>query len=83
MRFMTGLCLAGIYLSLGIEVVISWTPKHAVPALSWLVRDADVKTALPCHSFCVAQLRDVMGNGQSVQLVLSPGGRLRYGSGSW
>jgi|TARA_A100001518_G_C1227220_1_gene79978 predicted MFS family arabinose efflux permease len=46
MRFMTGLCLAGIY-PLGMKLVISWTPKHAGAALSWLVGMLTVGTALP------------------------------------
>ncbi|WP_346795753.1 MFS transporter [Halomonas sp. Bachu 37] len=35
-RFLTGLCLAGIY-PLGMKLVVSWTPSHAGAALGWLV----------------------------------------------
>ncbi|MBP5981554.1 MAG: MFS transporter [Halomonas sp.] len=35
-RFLTGLCLAGIY-PLGMKLVVSWTPDHAGAALGWLV----------------------------------------------
>jgi len=45
-RFVTGLCLAGIY-PLGMKMVIAWTPKHAGAALAWLVGMLTLGTALP------------------------------------
>ena len=45
-RFLTGVCLAGIY-PLGMKLVISWTPSHAGAALSWLVGMLTLGTALP------------------------------------
>jgi MFS family permease len=46
MRFLTGLCLAGIY-PLGMKLVISWVPQYAGAALSWLVGMLTLGTALP------------------------------------
>jgi len=46
LRFLTGLCLAGVY-PLGMKLVISWVPKHAGAALSWLVGMLTLGTALP------------------------------------
>lgn len=46
LRFLTGLCLAGIY-PLGMKLVIGWTPKHTGAALSWLVGMLTLGTALP------------------------------------
>lgn len=46
LRFLTGLCLAGVY-PLGMKLVISWTPSHAGAALSWLVGMLTLGTALP------------------------------------
>lgn len=46
LRFLTGLCLAGIY-PLGMKLVVSWTPKHAGVALGWLVGMLTLGTALP------------------------------------
>lgn len=46
MRFLTGLCLAGIY-PLGMKLVISWTPKHTGAALAWLVGMLTLGTAMP------------------------------------
>lgn len=46
LRFLTGLCLAGIY-PLGMKLVIAWTPRHAGAALSWLVGMLTLGTALP------------------------------------
>ncbi|MGM0677183.1 MFS transporter [Ectothiorhodospira marina] len=45
-RFLTGLCLAGIY-PLGMKLVISWVPQYAGAALSWLVGMLTLGTALP------------------------------------
>jgi MFS family permease len=46
LRFLTGLCLAGIY-PLGMKLVIGWTPKHTGAALAWLVGMLTLGTALP------------------------------------
>ncbi|MCG5501095.1 MFS transporter [Ectothiorhodospira lacustris] len=46
LRFLTGLCLAGIY-PLGMKLIISWVPRHAGAALSWLVGMLTLGTALP------------------------------------
>ncbi|QSP95312.1 MFS transporter [Marinobacter salinisoli] len=46
LRFVTGLCLAGIY-PLGMKMVIAWTPSHAGAALAWLVGMLTLGTALP------------------------------------
>ena len=46
MRFLTGLCLAGIY-PLGMKLVIGWTPKHTGSALAWLVGMLTLGTAMP------------------------------------
>ncbi|MGR2738879.1 MFS transporter [Billgrantia sp. Q4P2] len=46
LRFVTGLCLAGIY-PLGMKLVIGWTPRHTGAALSWLVGMLTLGTALP------------------------------------
>jgi len=46
LRFMTGLCLAGIY-PLGMKLAIGWTPKHTGAALAWLVGMLTLGTALP------------------------------------
>ncbi|SFX29934.1 MFS transporter [Marinospirillum alkaliphilum] len=46
LRFLTGLCLAGIY-PLGMKLVISWTPQQAGMALSWLVGMLTLGTATP------------------------------------
>lgn len=45
-RFLTGLCLAGVY-PLGMKLVVSWTPRHAGLALGWLVGMLTLGTALP------------------------------------
>lgn len=45
-RFMTGVCLAGIY-PLGMKLVISWTPKYAGAALAWLVGMLTLGTSMP------------------------------------
>ncbi len=45
-RFLTGLCLAGIY-PLGMKLVIAWTPSHAGAALGWLVGMLALGTATP------------------------------------
>ena len=45
-RFLTGLCLAGIY-PLGMKLVIAWTPRYAGAALAWLVGMLTLGTALP------------------------------------
>lgn len=46
LRFMTGLCLAGIY-PLGMKLVVSWTPHQAGAALGWLVGMLTLGTASP------------------------------------
>ncbi|MEX0431121.1 MFS transporter [Spiribacter insolitus] len=46
LRFLTGLCLAGIY-PLGMKMVIAWTPSHAGAALAWLVGMLTLGTATP------------------------------------
>ncbi|MGM0615230.1 MAG: MFS transporter [Pseudomonadota bacterium] len=46
LRFMTGLCLAGIY-PLGMKLVVSWTPYQAGAALGWLVGMLTLGTASP------------------------------------
>ena len=46
LRFLTGMCLAGIY-PLGMKLVIGWTPKHTGAALAWLVGMLTLGTALP------------------------------------
>lgn len=46
LRFLTGLCLAGIY-PLGMKLVIGWTPSHTGAALAWLVGMLTLGTALP------------------------------------
>ncbi|MBU2979140.1 MFS transporter [Alteromonas sp. C1M14] len=46
LRFVTGLCLAGIY-PLGMKLVIGWTPKYVGAALAWLVGMLTLGTALP------------------------------------
>lgn len=46
LRFLTGLCLAGIY-PLGMKLVVSWTPHNAGLALGWLVGMLTLGTALP------------------------------------
>lgn len=45
-RFLTGLCLAGIY-PLGMKLVVSWSPDRAGRALGWLVGMLTLGTALP------------------------------------
>jgi len=45
-RFLTGLCLAGIY-PLGMKMVIAWTPTYAGAALGWLVGMLALGTATP------------------------------------
>lgn len=46
LRLLTGLCLAGIY-PMGMKLVISWVPKYAGAALSWLLAMLTLGTALP------------------------------------
>ncbi|MCP1338896.1 MFS transporter [Idiomarina sp. M1R2S28] len=46
LRFLTGLCLAGIY-PMGMKLVISWVPRYAGSALSWLLAMLTLGTALP------------------------------------
>lgn len=46
LRFSTGLCLAGIY-PMGMKLVISWVPRYAGNALSWLLAMLTLGTALP------------------------------------
>ncbi|WP_417441573.1 MFS transporter [Idiomarina sp.] len=46
LRFLTGLCLAGIY-PMGMKLVISWVPRYAGSALAWLLAMLTLGTALP------------------------------------
>jgi len=46
LRLLTGLCLAGIY-PMGMKLVISWVPKYAGSALSWLLAMLTLGTVLP------------------------------------
>ncbi|TYB33150.1 MAG: MFS transporter, partial [Flexistipes sinusarabici] len=46
LRFLTGICLAGIY-PIGMKLVVSWAPKHTGSALSWLLGMLTLGTALP------------------------------------
>ncbi|MGM0481996.1 MAG: MFS transporter [Pseudomonadota bacterium] len=46
LRFLTGLSLAGIY-PMGMKLVISWVPRYAGSALSWLLAMLTLGTALP------------------------------------
>ncbi|MBB3140150.1 MFS transporter [Halomonas organivorans] len=46
LRFLTGVCLAGIY-PLGMKLVIGWTPRYTGAALSWLLGMLTLGTALP------------------------------------
>lgn len=46
LRFLTGICLAGIY-PIGMKLVVSWSPKHTGSALSWLLGMLTLGTALP------------------------------------
>ncbi|MDN6296601.1 MAG: MFS transporter [Halomonas sp.] len=46
LRFLTGLCLAGIY-PLGMKLVVSWTPRQSGAALGWLVGILTLGTASP------------------------------------
>lgn len=46
LRFLTGLCLAGIY-PLGMKLVIGWVPNYVGAALAWLVGMLTLGTALP------------------------------------
>jgi MFS family permease len=45
-RFLTGLCLAGIY-PLGMKLIVSWWPERAGELLGWLVGMLVLGTALP------------------------------------
>jgi len=45
-RFVTGLCLAGIY-PIGMKLVASWAPEHKAMALGWLVGMLTLGTAFP------------------------------------
>lgn len=46
LRLLTGLCLAGVY-PMGMKLIISWVPKYAGAALSWLLAMLTLGTALP------------------------------------
>jgi len=46
LRFMVGLCLAGVY-PLGMKLVVTWVPERAGAALAWLVGMLTLGTALP------------------------------------
>lgn len=46
LRFLVGLCLAGVY-PLGMKLVVTWVPERAGAALSWLVGMLTLGTALP------------------------------------
>ncbi|WP_036551673.1 MFS transporter [Neptunomonas japonica] len=45
-RFLTGICLAGIY-PLGMKLVVSWVPNKTGHALAWLVGMLTLGTSLP------------------------------------
>lgn len=46
LRFLVGLCLAGVY-PLGMKLVVSWEPERAGAALAWLVGMLTLGSALP------------------------------------
>lgn len=46
LRFVVGVCLAGVY-PLGMKLVVSWVPEQAGKALAWLVGMLTLGTALP------------------------------------
>lgn len=46
LRFLVGVCLAGIY-PLGMKLVVSWVPERAGSALAWLVGMLTLGSALP------------------------------------
>ena len=46
LRFLVGICLAGIY-PIGMKLVVSWAPKKTGPALAYLVGMLTLGTALP------------------------------------
>ena len=46
LRFLVGICLAGIY-PIGMKLVVSWAPKRTGPALAYLVGMLTLGTALP------------------------------------
>jgi MFS family permease len=46
LRFMVGLCLAGVY-PIGMKLVVSWAPERAGLVLAWLVGMLTLGTALP------------------------------------
>jgi len=46
LRFIVGLCLAGVY-PLGMKLVVSWVPERAGAALAWLVGMLTLGSALP------------------------------------
>jgi MFS family permease len=46
LRFLVGICLAGIY-PIGMRLVVSWAPKRTGPALAYLVGMLTLGTALP------------------------------------
>lgn len=46
LRFLVGLCLAGVY-PLGMKLVVTWVPERAGAALAWLVGMLTLGTALP------------------------------------
>jgi MFS family permease len=62
LRFVVGLCLAGVY-PLGMKLVVSWVPERAGAALAWLVGMLTLGTALP-HGIRLA------GGGWSWQATL-------------
>lgn len=62
LRFVVGLCLAGVY-PLGMKMVVSWVPQRAGAALSHLVGMLTLGTALP-HGVRVA------GSGWSWQTTI-------------
>lgn len=97
LRFLTGLCLAGIY-PLGMKLVIGWTPRHTGAALAWLLGMLTLGTALP-HLLRGATLSldwqwpvlaasalALLGSGMILALgdgphLPAPGGRARLGEG--
>lgn len=45
-RFVTGICLGGIY-PLGMKLVVTWSPDHRGSALGWLIGMLTLGTAIP------------------------------------
>ena len=65
-RFLTGVCLAGVY-PLGMKLVVTWAPKQSGAALGWLVGALTVGTATPF----LARGLDPSGDWRSAVLASS------------